>query len=252
MLKFLKRSKAPIPPQPRTIRLEGGEVPYVLRRSARHTLALRIDDRGVNVAAPKRATVREIERFIAGHAAWLFDTLALRAARPLPEPFEPHDGAFLPVFGQPCRLRLGGPGRWAVWTRDGEGDELWLPAGVDPRAVLLRALRERALEHFRMRVASHCDSLGITVPPVRLTAARTRRGSCSARSGIRLHWRLVHLPPEVIDYVVAHEVAHIAEMNHSPRFWAVVAELHPGWKDARAKLRCAVRTLPLIEPLMPS
>ena len=245
MLKFLTRRKSPpIATQPRTIHLDGREVPYLLRRSARRTLALRIDDRGVSVSAPKRAAVREIERFIAGHARWLFDRLALQAAQP--EPFVPTDGALLPVLGEPCVLRLGGSGRRAVWS--GEGSELRLPAGADPHAALLRALRERALEHYRLRVEFLCDRIGVATPPVRLTSARTRWGSCSAKSGIRLHWRLIHLPPAVIDYVAAHEVAHLVEMNHSPRFWAVASKLHPEWKAARGALRDAARTLPLVGP----
>jgi hypothetical protein len=81
---------------------------------------------------------------------------------------------------------------------------------------------------------------------VRLSSARTRWGSCSSRSGIRLHWRLIHLPPALIDYVVAHEVAHLLEMNHSPRFWAVVERLYPDWRAARADLRKAAAGLPVI------
>ena len=84
------------------------------------------------------------------------------------------------------------------------------------------------------------------MPAVRLSNARTRWGSCSSRSGIRLHWRLVHLSPALIDYVVAHEVAHLVEMNHSPRFWAVVERLYPDWREARAALRRAAATLPVI------
>jgi len=86
----------------------------------------------------------------------------------------------------------------------------------------------------------------LPVPPVRLSNARTRWGSCSSLSGIRLHWRLVHLPPELIDYVVAHEVAHLREMNHSPRFWAVVESVCPAWRTGRARLRQAAASLPVI------
>ena len=69
----------------------------------------------------------------------------------------------------------------------------------------------------------------------------------SRASGIRLHWRLVHLPPALIDYVVAHEVAHLLEMNHSPRFWAVVERLYPDWRVARRELRHAAAGLPLLD-----
>lgn len=246
MLKFLVRCKStPIVTQDRTIHLEGREIPYQLRRSARRMLALSVDERGVRVAAPRRAAVREIEGFIAAHAKWLFARLSVQAAGP--EPFVPADGALLPVLGEPCVLRLGGSGRRAVWN--GEGGELLLPAGADPHAALLRALRDRALDDFRLRVAGLCDRIGVAPPPVRLTSARTRWGSCSMKSGIRLHWRLIHLPPAVIDYVAAHEVAHLVEMNHSPRFWAVVEKLHPEWRAARTGLRKAAGTLPLIDPM---
>jgi len=102
------------------------------------------------------------------------------------------------------------------------------------------------LPWFAERVAEYCFRLGRDVPAVKLSSARMRWGSCSSVSGIRLHWRLVHLSPTLIDYVVAHEVAHLVEMNHSPRFWAVMSELYPGWKEARMHLRAAGRALPVI------
>jgi predicted metal-dependent hydrolase len=111
----------------------------------------------------------------------------------------------------------------------------------------VRALRARAIDWFRGRVEEYCHRLGLSMPEVRLSAARTRWGSCSSRSGIRLHWRLIHLEPALIDYVVAHEVAHLLEMNHSPRFWSVVERLFPGWQDARRRLRVQGGRLPLID-----
>lgn len=72
-------------------------------------------------------------------------------------------------------------------------------------------------------------------------------GSCTSHGHIRLNWRLVHLPVELIDYVVAHELAHLKEMNHSPRFWAVVASIYPDWKQARLTLRTHTKSLPVIE-----
>jgi hypothetical protein len=121
-----------------------------------------------------------------------------------------------------------------------------LPTAVDTQRALVRALQARALAWYHGRVEECCHRLALPVPPVRLSNARTRWGSCSVRSGIRLHWRLVHLRPALIDYVVAHEVAHLLEMNHSPRFWAVVERLYPGWREARAQLREATATLPVL------
>lgn len=231
----------------RVIRLDAREVAYVLRRSARRSFALQVDHRGVRVAVPWSAQSAEVERFILGHGRWVLDKLAAREAHTRPATFEPVEGAMFPVFGEPCRLRLGSSGRSARWRRGIDGvEELVIPAAADARASLVRALRRRALPWFVERVAEYCFRLGRDVPAVRLSSARTRWGSCSSVSGIRLHWRLVHLSPSLIDYVVAHEVAHLVEMNHSPRFWAVVSELYPGWKEARRRLRGAGHALPMI------
>jgi predicted metal-dependent hydrolase len=125
---------------------------------------------------------------------------------------------------------------------------LVLPSAADRHAALIRALRARAILWFRERVVEYCLRLGVAVPRVGLSSARTRWGSCSAHSGIRLHWRLIHLSPALIDYVVAHEVAHLVEMNHSPSFWSLVEKIYPDWKSARKALRDAACLLPLIVP----
>ena len=83
------------------------------------------------------------------------------------------------------------------------------------------------------------------MPPLALTSAGTRWGSCSRDSGIRINWRLIHLPAELGDYVVAHEAAHLVEMNHSPHFWQGVAHLCPDWQEAREILKRLGPDLPL-------
>ncbi len=247
---FARRPRAarPLPPEQRVVHLGGREVPYLLRRSARRTYGLQVHAHGVTVAVPAASSQGEVERFILAHARWLLDKLDACAARSAPEVFVPADGAMFPLLGVSCRVRLV-PGRGAArWRPGADGvEELVLGAALDVRAAMLRALRRRALPWFAGRVAEYCHRLGRPVPPVRLSSARTRWGSCSARSGIRLHWRLIHLEPALVDYVVAHEVAHLVEMNHSPRFWAVVDELYPDWKAARKRLRDAAHTLPVID-----
>jgi predicted metal-dependent hydrolase len=86
------------------------------------------------------------------------------------------------------------------------------------------------------RVAAYASRIAATVPPTRLSNARSEWGSCNHKGEIRLNWRLVHLPPGLADYVVAHEVAHLVEMNHSRRFWALVETLFPGHASARRAL----------------
>jgi predicted metal-dependent hydrolase len=107
-------------------------------------------------------------------------------------------------------------------------------------------LQQRALEHFRHRTDHYAERLKLPAPAVALSSARTRWGSCSRKTGIRLNWRLIHLPMELGDYVVAHDVAHLIQMNHGTRFWAVVEGLDPRWQEARAELKRRAPEIPLV------
>jgi len=228
------------------IALPGREVPYTLRHSRRKTLGMSVDARGLRVAAPLRMAQRQIDAFILGHGDWVIRTLDAWAARPAPKTLVIEDGCVLPLLGEPCRLQLT-RGRASVrWIEPGEGGRvlaLSCTARQSVHRAALGALEARALADFSWRVARDAQRIDRRPPPVGLTRARTRWGSCSAR-GIRLHWRLIHLEPALIDYVVAHEVAHLAHMNHSPDFWSVVEHLYPGASAARHRLREAGRQLP--------
>ena len=243
---MIARGRAAAQEQAHSLVIEGTRVDLVLRRSARRSFALQVDHRGARVAVPLRTPLGEVERFVHSHGRWLLDRLQARAAARPARVLDVVDGATVPLFGRALTLRLreGRITRWRPLTDDRE--ELLLPTAVDPLRALLRALQARALAWYRGRIEEYCHRLGLPVPAVRLSNARTRWGSCSSRSGIRLHWRLVHLSPALIDYVVAHEVAHLVEMNHSPRFWAVVERLYPDWRSARAALRRASASLPVI------
>lgn len=240
--------RSPSAPESRCIALEGRELDYLLRRSHRRTFSLHVDERGVRVNAPVAAPLGEIEGFMRQHEAWLVERLERHAQLAHRVRFEPVDGATLPVLGRPCRLRLVAGVRRSEWSGDVDGAELLkLPSSGDVPKRLVAALKARAMTRFTGRVEEYCLRLGVPMPAVRVSSARTRWGSCSSSSGIRLHWRLIHLRPELSDYVVAHEVAHLVEMNHSPRFWSVVQALCPGWRMLRAELREAGRELPVID-----
>lgn len=234
----------------RRIELDGQAIDYRLRHTRRRTVGLRIDDAGLRVAAPLRMSQARVDAFLRDHRGWVLDTLAQWAARPQPARIVLTDGACFPLFGAPCRIvvRSGRQAaRWAHMDDGGERLEVHCAAGQSvPRAVM-KALRARALADFTARVARDAAHLGRPMPEVRLTNARTRWGSCSARA-IRLNWRLAMLPEALVDYVVAHEVAHLVHMNHSPAFWAVVESLDPTAQAARRQLRELGQNLPeLIE-----
>lgn len=217
-------------------------VPYVLRRGRRRTIGLTIDHRGLRVGAPPRTPLGEIEAMIRSHAAWVLDKLDHWRTQAPPDALPVADGLQVPILGDTVALQLV-PGRPRAEWRDMHL-LLSVPSGWQPLPLLERALKARAQDLFLPRVADACGRLGVALPPVALSSARTRWGSCSRRSGIRLNWRLIHFPLPVIDYVIAHEVAHLREMNHSPRFWAQVETLCPDYRALRRCLRELASGLP--------
>lgn len=218
------------------VRLAGGILPYRLVRAKRCTLGLFVAGEGIEVRAPHRATLSDIDAFIREKERWIRKRLAV----PRRVPFIWQAGATLPWLGRMLTLVL----------RDGETwlseDELrlGLADGANLRERALEWMRGEARAFFRERVAELSRPLGLRVSGVGLSGARTRWGSCSANGRLLLNWRLMLLPTRLIDYVVAHELAHLRELNHSPRFWAVVATLYPDHRSARRELNALAHTLP--------
>lgn len=206
-------------------------VPVRLRRSGRaRRLSLRVSqlDGRVTLTLPHGMPERAARAFAAEKAAWLRGALARQPARIAVAP-----GVRLPVEGAMHDLAQGA-GR-GVRT---EAGRLIVAGAPDRLASRLRA-HLVALARLRLQgaVNRHAETLGRTYGALALADPRSRWGSCSATGRLMFSWRLVMAPPEVLDYVAAHEVAHLAEMNHSPAFWTVVARLCPGHAAPRAWLR---------------
>jgi predicted metal-dependent hydrolase len=229
----------------RSIELGERTVAYVLRRASRRTIGLTIDHRGLRVGAPRRASLREVESMLLQHGQWISEKLDEWSTRRAPEVLQISDGLQLPVLGRPLRIRLALGANRCLWNLQATEPTLTLclRAPTEAARVLEKALREKARELFAERLTHYAPLLGVTLPRLSLSSARTRWGSCSLRSGIHLNWRLIHFPPTLIDYVVAHELAHLREMNHSALFWALVAEILPNYKDLRAELKKLSKSL---------
>jgi predicted metal-dependent hydrolase len=158
------------------------------------------------------------------------------------------DGIRLPYLGGWLEIRLSHGNGQVFWNEDIVPVLTLLPRAPERAGALLgQTLRRRALSVFGERLAWQAARFGIDPPSLALSSARTRWGSCSLKSGIRLNWRLIHCETRLIDYVIVHELAHLAEMNHGDRFWAIVSRYFPDYRNAREALKKLSGTLPLIE-----
>jgi len=231
----------------RDVILCGRRIAYDFTRRARRSIAITVDARGLSVSAPRNASLREIEAFLVEKQAWIIARLDEWAGVPRAAPVHGLGGERLPVFGEPVTLAVSA-GRSGV-RRDGTVLHVSTPApGACHRviALLVRWLRDEAHAALAPRTAATAARLGRGAPAVSISNAERQWGVCSAHGAIRYSWRLVHLAPALADYVVAHEVAHLVEMNHSKRFWQVVESLYPDWRDARTRLEREGAALPLI------
>lgn len=224
----------------RVIELEGQRIPYLLKRSARRrTIALRIDGKGLTVSVPLRTGARRVEAVLREKARWILTKLFELRSSQLPRRTW-RDGELLPYLGAELRLALQEGGGRAQPRLDGEALLVMVEDTLDPAQVqskVVKWYRREALAHFTDRVAHYAARLEVALPPLRLSNASTRWGSCNSRGEVRLNWRLIKAPHELIDYVVAHELAHLKHLNHSPAFWGTVDQLYPGYHAARAALK---------------
>ncbi len=236
----------------RRIMLDGKSIDYAVRRSAkRRTLGLTIDTRGLRVAAPAKAKHADIERLIHRHAAWVLAKL-----REWQHPEHAAARAWsladtLPWLGRALPLKVA-PGKPGLAIFD-DMLILTVPRPDDERetrARLVLLVKQSARADFSARLARYAAAFDAPLPQLRLTRAATRWGSCArdAAGGhrISLNWRMIHLAPRLIDYVVAHEVAHMRHMHHGPRFWAAVERLYPDYLAARDEMRRMSLRLPEI------
>src|SRR2546421_2641263 len=228
----------------RLISLQGRPVESGFLRRRRRTLGITIDSSGVAVSAPLRAPLRDIESFLRDKESWILAKIEEWSRVPRPAELSVESGEMLPLFGEPVTLDVRDGGR-AVRHED---DRLVVCASGARRVAetLIGWLKTKALETLAPRVEHFAARLGVPVPSVALCSARGQWGVCIEGGLIRLNWRLVHLAPQLADYVAAHEAAHLVEMNHSKRFWGLVAGLYPSWREAREELELAGAAIPII------
>jgi predicted metal-dependent hydrolase len=211
----------------------GLDAPVEVRRhpgARRMTLRVSRTKRSVIVTVPMNCGLADAGLFLNRHLEWVRDRLG---NLPVPVPFE--DGMVVPIRGTLNRVAFTGvmkPGR-AVEV-SGEGDALYINGRLDLAPRHLRTwLIEQARADLDERVAFHAGQLSLRAKKIAIRDQSSRWGSCSTTGLLSFSWRLVLAPPLILDYVAAHEVAHLAEMNHGPRFWSLVRETMPRMDDAK-------------------
>lgn len=236
--------ETPVPPGHHRIRFDHLVLDYRLLRSNRKTIGFLIDDDGLRVTAPRWVPLAEIEAAIGSKQQWIFRKIneqRERSVRRLQPPMEWRDGGKLPYLGFDITMRVTDGSNAGVRYDDVQRElHLSLPAAASEQQLKDRVqgwLQGEARRVFAERLAIYADKLGVSFKSFALSSATTQWGSCTADGRIRLNWRLMHFAMANIDYVVAHELSHLREMNHGPQFWATVQSVFPEFESARRALR---------------
>ncbi len=239
----------------REVLLKRCRVGYEFKRGKRRTIGFQVGPRGLEVRAPRWVSQREVDQALCEKADWILRKLQEmqeRASRQQLRRIEWRDGSSLPYLGEPLLLlldpRQGVDGAAAALVVDQATLpgmpcatlHIGLPQTAAPEQIaaavqawLMRSARER----FSQRLSFFAPKLGVIWRRLSLSSAGTRWGSAGADGSIRLNWRLIHFRPEVIDYVVVHELSHLLVMDHSARFWRTVQGQLPDYVALRGELR---------------
>jgi predicted metal-dependent hydrolase len=250
------------PQADREIRLNEHLVGYALKRARRRSIGFIVGAEGLSVNAPKWVGIRDIEAALHEKARWILRKLQEqqeRAQRLHSARVDWRDGTLIPFLGEDVIVVLDPRATGAVLNTDALALprpcrvprltlHVGLPHSAAPeqiRDAVQSWLQRQARRVFEARCAHFAPQLKVRVTRLALSSAQTRWGSANADGSIRLNWRLIHFAMPSIDYVVAHELAHLREMNHSPRFWDVVRSVLPDYERARGSLKDGL--LPLLD-----
>jgi predicted metal-dependent hydrolase len=232
-------------------RLVGHVVDYELLRSRRRTMTFSVSPAGLSVRAPFGMPQQTIESAVQEKARWIVRKLGgmqQREERMAALKMDWQAGAQLAYLGGTLQVSVDPQAAVTTLIAVDETSKTWhlklaLSADVNDKKIrdtTKKWIAQQATQHYTARMKHFAALLGVTWRTLSLTNANTRWGSAKADGSIRLHWRLMQFSPEVIDYVVAHELSHLHELNHSPRFWATVASVLPDYEARQKQLKAQV------------
>lgn len=234
-----------IPPRRMQISLAGKLIAYELTRARRKTVSMVIARDGLLVRAPLKIAQRDIDTILQERAAWIVQRLGEWQARAALIRADYRDGGSVLYRGQRVPLRV----VQSLFESLEVSDDRIVIATPTPltaaqqQQLVERWMRETAQAQFAPLVVAMAQHIGVAVKRVKLTDTKTMWGSCTSDGVVRLTFRLIQLPPSLAQYVIAHEISHRREMNHSPQFWEWVRVLDPHFKSHR-------RTLAAYTPLL--
>ena len=226
--------------------LSNGEtISYLLEHRARRTVGLKITENGLVVHAPKRIFAFQLNQILQEKSNWILSKLQHRAATQV-EKIEWIDGEHLHYLGQDIQLQILENSSNKSPNFNANTLTLVTPTPNNHALVsrkIIQWYKKQAALDFSRRLEILAAKLGVATPPLTLSNAQSRWGSCNSRGEVRLSWRLLQAPPHIINYVICHELAHLKQMNHSAKFWAVVESLFPNYKAAEKELKILSPTL---------
>jgi hypothetical protein len=227
-----------------SFQVDGELLPVQVRENARakrFTLRLSKTGEGLTITVPPGAPRAPVEGFLERHRGWV---AAQRTKRPAQS--QPHDGCLIPIRGELHRI-VHQTGRGTTHTRPALSEQAsTLHVFGDPAHLVRRVadfLKRQARDDLDILSRAHAATLGTRPSRIVMRDTTSRWGSCSSTGTLSYSWRIIMAPPEVIDYLAAHEVSHLREMNHSPLFWALVEQLCPDYNNHRQWLRAHGQTL---------
>ena len=219
----------------RTVIVGNRRIEYTLIQSSRQNVLFQaLPEAGLRVYAPKYLRLRDVDGMVRQRADQLLEMQRQTEAR-LEADRRAHpvtDGSPILVEGKRCALRLH-KGARRSGRLVGEEYHLTLPdpdSDPDVRSAIRSTLSAVALERIRQRLNHYAPRMGVTPGRVAIRDQKSRWGSCSRKGNLNFNWKLIMAPPEALDYVVVHELCHLHEFNHSPRFWALVAAQLPDYE----------------------
>lgn len=238
----------------RAVTHQGTRLVFVLQRSRRRSIGLTINDQGLKVTAPSWVSLQQIDQAVIEKFDWIqkkLHAVSARIQRSLETQSNWRAGGRIAYLGRRIYIELATPeqplARGQVWFEGDDlapqaGQRLWLPlppqSGAEQVQEMAQGwLQRQAKQWFEQRLEAFAQQTGFRPNKWKLSSATSRWGACNSDGNITLNWRLIHFGQETIDYVIAHELAHLKVLNHSPDFWETVKTLYPDYMAGYQSLR---------------